>query len=64
MYGFNDMSSEVSKVENVLEEATAIREVIENIVKVKDEAIVRSLGIYYAATTRNNPSPVCRIYLA
>ena len=51
VYGFNDMSSEVSKVENVLEEATAIREVIENIVKVKDEAIVRSLGIYYAATT-------------
>jgi hypothetical protein len=50
VYGFSDMSSKVSRVENALEEATCIREAIENIAKVKDEAIARSLGIYVATT--------------
>ncbi len=50
VYGFSDMSSKVSRVENALEEATYIREAIENIAKVKDEAIARSLGIYVATT--------------
>ncbi len=45
-YGFNDMSSKISEVESALEDAAAIRDAIENIAKVKDQAILLSLGIY------------------
>lgn len=56
VYGFNDMSSKVTQVENALEEATCIREAIENIAKVKDEAIARSLGIFSAADESSTDS--------
>jgi hypothetical protein len=52
-YGFN-MSSKISEVENALEDAAAIRDAIENIAKVKDQAILHSLGIY--DTTVENES--------
>ena len=50
MYGFNDMSSKISEVESALDESATIREVIENIAEVKDQTILRSLGIYDATT--------------
>ena len=53
-YGFNDMSSKISVVENALEDAAAIRDAIENIAKVEDLAILHSLGIY--DTTVENES--------
>ena len=56
VYGFNDMSSKVTQVENALEEATCIREAIENIAKVKDEAIARSLGVFSAADESSSDS--------
>jgi hypothetical protein len=53
-YGFNDMSSKISEVESALEDAAAICDAIENIAKVKDQAILLSLGIYN--TTVENES--------
>ena len=46
IYGFDDMTAKTKKVKDALEEATAIREVIENIAKSKDRALLNSLGIY------------------
>ena len=50
LYGFNDMSSKISEVESALEESATIRDAIENIAEVKDQAILRSLGIYDTTT--------------
>lgn len=44
-YGFNNMSSRVSKVEDALLQATAIREAIENIANIKETATLRSFGV-------------------
>lgn len=45
-YGFNDISTKIREVESALEDAAAIREAIENIAEIKDQAILDSLGIY------------------
>ena len=45
VYGFDNVSSRVNKVENALLEATAIRDAIENIANIKETAILSSLGI-------------------
>jgi hypothetical protein len=50
LYGFNDMSSKISEVESALEESATIRDAIENIAEVKDQAILRSLAIYDTTT--------------
>ena len=46
IYGFDDMTAKTKKVKDALEEATAIREVIENIAKSNVRALLNSLGIY------------------
>ena len=45
VYGFDNMSSRVNKVENALLEATAIRDAIENIANIKETALLSSFGI-------------------
>ena len=46
IYGFDDMAAKTKEVKDALEEATAIREVIENIAESKDRALLNSFGIY------------------
>ena len=45
-YGFNNMSTKIGEVESALEDAAAIRNAIENIADIKDQAVLHSLGIY------------------
>ena len=46
IYGFDDIVAKTKEVKDALEEATAIREVIENIAGSKDRALLNSFGIY------------------
>ena len=45
VYGFNNMASNMNEVESALEDAAAIRDAIQNIAEVKDQSVLRSLGI-------------------
>ena len=52
--GFNDMLTKIGEVDSALEDAAAIRDAIQSIAKVKDQAIPHCLGIY--DTTSGNES--------
>ena len=56
VYGFDNMSSRVNKVENALLEATAIRDAIENIANIKETAILCSFGINETSDGSQNES--------
>ncbi|CAB4038415.1 Chromatin modification-related YNG2 [Paramuricea clavata] len=45
VYGFGNMTSVVSEVEEALKEAQAIRKVIEKLAELKDKELMKSLGI-------------------
>ena len=53
-YGFDDMTTKIGEVESALEDAAAIRDAIQSIAEVEDQAILHSLGIY--DTTSENES--------
>ena len=44
-YGFNDIATTVTQVEQALDEVSVIYEAIENIAELKDEVLLKSLGV-------------------
>ena len=48
------MTSKTKKVKDALEEAIAIREVIENIAKGKNRALINSLGNFYSDSSESS----------
>ena len=46
LYGFSDMSERRQKKEDAMENASAIREAIENVAAVKEKSLLQSIGVY------------------
>ena len=46
IYGFSSLSEKKTKVEKAMEEACAIKDAIENVAKIKEKALLQSLGVY------------------
>jgi hypothetical protein len=44
IYGFSSLSERKTKVEKAMEEACAIKDAIENVAKIKEKALLQSLG--------------------
>lgn len=54
IYGFQNMGAKKPKVEQAMEEACAIKDAIEKIAKIKEKAVLQSLGVYETSESQES----------